>query len=115
MTADQVFQAAMRFGRNGEESFIYVYTTAFPEWVPVAATVDSISTTKGQMQLQQVLDDSEWLTTAEIVDRAYLEERRVQQLLKEWQEAARVEKRKHPTDRRKVHWRAVSPDVADGK
>lgn len=66
MRENEVLQAVMRFGRDGDGATVYVHTAALPEWVERTATVDEIRPwAKGMDELITVIreiDGSEWRT-----------------------------------------------------
>jgi hypothetical protein len=70
MREDEVLQALMRFGRDGEGTTIYVATAALPDWVPVADTGEVRRWSDGMQQVLAVLRDlecDEWRTNDIIV------------------------------------------------
>jgi hypothetical protein len=64
MRENEVLQAVMRFGRDGNSTAVYVSTAALPGWVPVAANGEIKKWSDGMEQvLDAVGDRDEWRTS----------------------------------------------------
>jgi len=72
MRENEVLQAVLRFGRDGDGTVVYVATAALPEWVPIANTGEVHVWSDGMHQLVGELrdrEDDEWRTDDLIVNK----------------------------------------------
>jgi len=60
MRENEVLQALMRFGRDGDSTVVYVYTAALPEWIPVADKGEVRKWSNGMLQVLAFLRDRDW-------------------------------------------------------
>jgi hypothetical protein len=71
MREHNVFQALMRFDRDGNGAVVYVHTAAIPEWVPLAGDPDGCAITKWtehQRDVIEALRDLGSAGTTEVAD-----------------------------------------------
>jgi hypothetical protein len=82
MRENEVLQAAMRFGRDGNGATVYLHTSALPEWVPVERRLSNTAIDRwsdGMKEIHIVLKysgKSAW-ETKEIADQVTISERQV--------------------------------------
>lgn len=90
----EVFQAVLRFGRDGDGANVYVHTAALPEWVPVEAEGSIKQWSKGTRETVEVLesDTSDKWRTSDIAEQVDISERQVRTNLKKLAELGCVEK-----------------------
>jgi hypothetical protein len=100
MREDEVFQAAMRFGRDSDvdHARVYIHTAAVPEWVPREQISTEISPhSDGMRQVLDALDDmDEPCSTPEVVehDAVDVSRKQVSNLLNELDNRGIVDKRR---------------------
>jgi len=69
MREHDTLQAAMRFGRDGNGTVVYVHTDTLPEWVPLAGEGRVVKTwSDGMKAVVQALEDLGEATTAAVVE-----------------------------------------------
>lgn len=69
MREHDTLQVAMRFGRDGNGTVVYVHTGTLPEWVPLAGEGRVLSTwSAGMEDVLTALEDFDGATTVDITE-----------------------------------------------
>jgi len=108
MREHQTFQAAMRFGRDGNGAVVYVHTNTLPEWVPIAGEGRVLTTwSDGRRQIIDALANLKEPTTAEITDHPAVEigARQVFDHLEALREHGVLQRQQDERDGRRLVWR----------
>ncbi|PSP90575.1 hypothetical protein BRC90_01310 [Halobacteriales archaeon QS_4_69_34] len=112
MTEDAVYQAVMRFGRDGERTDIFVRTSKLPEWVPTVEPITVEYVPRLQSEIKSIVGsqhrDSPWWKTDEISDRIPHEpKRKIERALNELDEHGEVER--DSSGGQGARWKVVDP------